>query len=108
MRANATTTGRRTGQSCRPSNMHASGTRRAWRSYEPTQLCDPRGRLASPQQQRQPRGDWKLQLWLLAGGGLAGLLFSLFFWELRSEFALPRNANENVVLVTIDTLRADA
>jgi len=39
---------------------------------------------------------------------VAAVLFALFFRGLRGDFALPRNGNLNVVLITIDTLRADA
>jgi arylsulfatase A-like enzyme/Tfp pilus assembly protein PilF len=64
--------------------------------------------LASPKQTTRPRGDFTLTLWSLAGGAAAFGLIWLFFWGLRPGFALPRNANESIVLVTIDTLRADA
>jgi arylsulfatase A-like enzyme/tetratricopeptide (TPR) repeat protein len=45
---------------------------------------------------------------LPAGGALAVVVIALFFWLRAPAFTLRADANRNILLVTIDTLRADA
>jgi arylsulfatase A-like enzyme/Flp pilus assembly protein TadD len=45
---------------------------------------------------------------LLAGGVLAGAIVAAIWWPRGSAFAIASTADQNVLIVTIDTLRADA
>jgi tetratricopeptide (TPR) repeat protein len=73
---------------------------------KPGQTQAPRNRPAKPRATRDGRSRWRIivliALVLLLGGGV--------WWWLTSEqtFTIAQRADRNVLLVTIDTLRADA
>ncbi|HET9371574.1 MAG TPA: hypothetical protein VFO19_15040, partial [Vicinamibacterales bacterium] len=46
--------------------------------------------------------------WILLGAAALAIAVVALLWSRGPVFVLPADANQNVLLITIDTLRADA